>query len=203
MLKPYLRKGRIEAGCDEAGRGCLAGPVVAAAVVLPMDYKNQWLNDSKQLSKKNREELRVEIEKNALSFGIGICSAREIEKMNILKASLTAMHRAIKRLKVVPDFLLIDGNRFIPYPGIQHACIVKGDAHFMSIAAASILAKTYRDEVMAKLHLQHPEYGWIENQGYPTRRHREGIRNFGSTAHHRLTFKLLPDQATLNFPQEN
>jgi ribonuclease HII len=203
MLKPYLKKNRIEAGCDEAGRGCLAGPVVAAAVVLPPGYSNEWLNDSKQISKQNREHLRIEIEKNALAFGVGMCSVREIEKINILKASITAMHRAVKKLKVAPEFLLIDGNRFIPFEGLNHACIIKGDAQFMSIAAASILAKTYRDELMLKLHHQHPEYGWNENQGYPTKKHRDGIRKFGYTTHHRLTFKLLPDQLAFPFPNEN
>lgn len=203
MLKQYLIKNRVEAGCDEAGRGCLAGPVVAASVVLPADYKNKLLNDSKQITKKLRDELRLEIETHALAFAIGICSPREIEKLNILKASITAMHRAVKKLKVEPEFLLIDGNRFIPYPGIKHACIIKGDAEYMSIAAASILAKTYRDEVMAKLHKQFPEYGWNHNQGYPTAGHREMIRKFGYTPHHRLTFKLLPNQEEIPFPAEN
>lgn len=194
-------KNRLEAGCDEAGRGCLAGPVVAAAVILPSGYRNKFLNDSKQIGKKNREELRLEIEKNAKAFAIGICTEREIEKLNILKASITAMHRAVKKLKITPEFLLIDGNRFIPYQGIQHACIIKGDAEYMSIAAASILAKTYRDELMAKLHNQYPQYQWDKNQGYPTAKHREMIRKYGNTPHHRLTFRLLPEQETLPFPE--
>ena len=198
MLKPYLHKKLIEAGCDEAGRGCLAGPVYAAAVILPKDYKNKILNDSKQISEKKRELLRTEIEKEAIAFGVGIVDNVEIDKINILNASFLAMHRAVEQLKTTPELLLIDGNRFNPYPNIPHECIIKGDAKFLSIAAASILAKTYRDDFMLAAHEKHPEYAWNKNKGYPTKAHREAIRKIGTTNIHRMSFRLLPEQLTLD-----
>lgn len=193
MLKSYFKKGLIEAGCDEAGRGCLAGPVYAASVILPPDYKNKILNDSKQISEKNREILRIEIEKEAIDFGVGIVDNIEIDKINILNASFLAMHRAIDQLKTIPELLLIDGNRFTPYLNINHECIIKGDAKFLSIAAASILAKTYRDDFMFTAHNKHPEYAWNRNKGYPTKAHRAAIRKIGTTDIHRMTFRLLPE----------
>ena len=198
MLKSYFKKKGIEAGCDEAGRGCLAGPVYAAAVILPKDYKNKILNDSKQISEKNRELLRTEIEKEAIAFGVGIVDNVEIDKINILNASFLAMHRAVEQLKTTPELLLIDGNRFNPYPNIPHECIIKGDAKFLSIAAASILAKTYRDDFMFAAHQKHPEYAWNKNKGYPTKAHREAIRNCGTTNIHRMSFRLLPEQLELD-----
>jgi ribonuclease HII len=195
MLKSYFQKGLIEAGCDEAGRGCLAGPVYAAAVILPKDYKNKILNDSKQVSEKKREILRIEIEKEAISFGVGIVDNIEIDEINILNASFLAMHRAVDQLKTLPELLLIDGNRFNPFPNIAHQCIIKGDAKFLSIAAASILAKTYRDEFMFSAHIKHPEYSWNKNKGYPTKAHRQAIAKIGTTDIHRMSFQLLPKQA--------
>lgn len=183
----------VEAGCDEAGRGCLAGPVYAAAVILPNNFNNELINDSKKLSKKNRDELRIIIEKEALSWAVGIVDHQEIDKINILNASFLAMHRAIDQLVIKPDLLLIDGNRFNPYFGIAHKCIVKGDAKFASIAAASILAKTHRDEFMQKINLEYPDYDWLKNQGYPTKKHRAAISKLGTTPYHRKTFKLLAD----------
>jgi len=194
MLKSYFKKGLIEAGCDEAGRGCLAGPVYAAAVILPSDYTNKILNDSKQISEKNREILRVEIEKEAIAFGVGIVDNIEIDEINILNASFLAMHRAVDQLKTTPQILLIDGNRFNPYPNINHECIIKGDAKFLSIAAASILAKTYRDDFMFAAHEKHPEYAWNRNKGYPTKAHRAAIKKVGTTDIHRMTFRLLAEQ---------
>jgi ribonuclease HII len=194
MLKSYYKKGLIEAGCDEAGRGCLAGPVYAAAVILPKDYKNKILNDSKQISEKNRNILRIEIEKEAISFGVGIVDHIEIDKINILNASFLAMHRAVDQLKTLPELLLIDGNRFTPYPNIAHECIIKGDAKYLSIAAASILAKTYRDDFMFAAHEKHPEYAWNRNKGYPTKAHRQAIAKIGTTNIHRMSFQLLPKQ---------
>ncbi len=188
----------IECGCDEAGRGCLAGPVVAAAVILPAGFSHPLLNDSKQLSEKKRDLLRPIIEAEAMAFGVGVLSPQEIDKVNIHNASYLAMHEAIKTLKVTPEHLIIDGNRFIPFPGIPHSCIVKGDAKFMSIAAASVLAKTYRDELMTALHLEHPQYDWNQNKGYPTKNHRKAIAEYGTTNHHRMSFQLLPKQ--LNLP---
>jgi len=199
MLKSYFQKGVIEAGCDEAGRGCLAGPVYAAAVILPKDYKNKILNDSKQISEKKREILRVEIEKEAIAFGVGIVDNVEIDEINILNASFLAMHRAVDQLKTKPELLLIDGNRFKPYPSIPHECIIKGDAKFLSIAAASILAKTYRDDFMFAAHEKHPEYAWNKNKGYPTKAHREAIKNIGTTNIHRMSFRLLPEQLEIKF----
>lgn len=192
MLKPYLQEGRIEAGCDEAGRGCLAGPVFAAAVILPQDFQNDLLNDSKQLSEKHRYELREVIQREAVAWAVGIVSNEEIDKINILRASILAMHRAVAQLKVRPQHLLIDGNRFSPYEDIPHTTVVKGDATYMSIAAASILAKTYRDDFMLKIHEEYPLYHWDSNKGYPAPIHREAIRQYGTTPYHRLTFQLLP-----------
>ena len=191
MLLPYYKQGVIEAGCDEAGRGCLAGSVYAAAVILPTDYHNDLLNDSKQLTAKQRYQLREEIERDAIAWALGIVTAQEIDEMNILRASITAMHRAIDGLKVRPEYLIIDGNRFYPYPGVPHTTIVKGDGKYLSIAAASILAKTYRDDYMKELHQEYPFYGWNHNAGYPTKEHRKGIETHGTTPYHRMTFNLL------------
>ena len=199
MLLPYLEANRIEAGCDEAGRGCLAGSVFAAAVILPPDFKNDDLNDSKQLSEKKRYALRPVIEKEAIAWAVGIVTPEEIDKINILKASFLAMHRAIDQLQVRPEHLLIDGNRFTPYPDIKLTTVVKGDGKYLSIAAASILAKTYRDDYMDELAKEYPDYHWTENKGYPTKAHREAIRTIGITPYHRKTFTLLPEQLTLNF----
>ena len=199
MLEAYYTKDVIEAGCDEAGRGCLAGPVFAAAVILPPVFKSELLNDSKQLSEKNRYALRPLIEQEAIAWGIGVVTAPEIDAINILKASFLAMHRAIEQLKVQPQALLIDGNRFTPYKEIPFTCMVKGDGRFLSIAAASILAKTYRDDYMLQLAEEYPSYGWQQNKGYPTRAHREAISKHGITPYHRKTFTLLPSQLTLDF----
>ena len=199
MLEAYYTKDVIEAGCDEAGRGCLAGPVFAAAVILPPDFKSELLNDSKQLSEKNRYALRPLIEQEAIAWGIGVVTAPEIDAINILKASFLAMHRAIDQLKEQPQALLIDGNRFTPYKEIPFTCMVKGDGRFLSIAAASILAKTYRDDYMLQLAEEYPSYGWQQNKGYPTRAHREAISKHGITPYHRKTFTLLPSQLTLDF----
>lgn len=188
----------IEAGCDEAGRGCLAGPVVAAAVILPPNFENDILNDSKKLTEAKRNLLRPIIEKEALAFGVSFVFEKEIDQINILNASFTAMHRAIDQLKIKPEVLLIDGNRFNPYPTIQYECIIKGDGKFLSIAAASILAKTYRDEYMEKLHSEFPVYDWLKNKGYPTSKHRSAIKEFGDCKYHRKTFTLLaPEQLSL------
>ncbi len=194
MLKLRYQKKLIEAGCDEAGRGCLAGPVFAASVILPLDFEHPDLNDSKQLSENKRDELRLFIEKHALSFAVASCSAAEIDEINILKASFLAMHRAIDQLKQRPALLLIDGNRFTTYQDIPHHCIIKGDSKFQSIAAASILAKTYRDEYMLQIAEDFPAYRWERNKGYPTKAHRDAIAKHGSTPHHRMTFTLLPQQ---------
>ena len=183
--------GLLECGCDEAGRGCLAGPVVAAAVILPERFAHPLLNDSKQLTESQRELLRPIIEAEALSWGIGVCSPEEIDQLNILQASITAMHRAIDQLVLSPELLLIDGNRFRPYPGIPHECIVKGDATYRSIAAASILAKTERDRMMLELALQYPGYGFAEHKGYPTPQHRAALAELGPSPVHRLSFRLL------------
>lgn len=199
MLLPFLEPNRIEAGCDEAGRGCLAGSVFAAAVILPPDFKNDDLNDSKQLSEKKRYLLRPVIEREAIAWAVGIVTPEEIDKINILKASFLAMHRAIDQLAVKPEHLLIDGNRFTPYPDIAHTTVVKGDGKYLSIAAASILAKTYRDDYMDELAKEYPDYHWTENKGYPTKAHREAIRAVGITPYHRKTFTLLPEQLTLDF----
>ena len=202
MLKPYKTAGIVEAGCDEAGRGCLAGDVYAAAVILPPDFKNDLLNDSKQLTETQRYQLREIIEREAVAWAIGIVTAEEIDKINILKASILAMHRAVDALEVRPEHLLIDGNKFTPYPGITHNTVVKGDATFMSIAAASILAKTYRDDYMMRIAEEFPMYDWQNNKGYPTTKHRAAIREHGTTPYHRMTFNLLgetPTQLELDF----
>ncbi len=197
MLLQYKNKNIIEAGCDEAGRGCLAGAVYAAAVILPPDFICETLNDSKKLTEKQRYELRPIIEKEAVAWAVGIVSPEEIDQINILNASFLAMHRAIEQLTVSPEYLLIDGNRFKPYPGIPHSCEVKGDGRFLSIAAASVLAKTYRDDYMNALHNQYPQYKWNENKGYPTKAHRAAIREFGATPYHRKTLQLLERQLEL------
>lgn len=197
MLKQFYNKTLIEAGCDEAGRGCLAGPVYAASVILPKNYKNKWLNDSKKLSDNERYNLRPEIEEKAIAWAVGFVSHDEIDKINILNASFLAMHRAIKELRQKPELLLIDGNRFNPYQNIKHQCIIKGDSKFMSIAAASVLAKTYRDDFMKKMALSFPHYHWNTNMGYPTKKHREAISKHGVSPIHRLTFQLLPEQLKL------
>ena len=191
MLKPYLQKDRIEAGCDEAGRGCLAGPVFAASVVLPQDFQNDVLNDSKQLSERQRYQLREVIQREALAWAVGVVSNEEIDQINILRASILAMHRAVAQLQVRPQHLLVDGNRFMPYEDIPHTTVVKGDATYMSIAAASILAKTYRDDFMLRIHKEYPQYHWDRNKGYPAPAHREAIRQHGATPYHRMTFNLL------------
>lgn len=197
MLKPYHQKKHVEAGCDEAGRGCLAGPVVAAAVILPKKFRHPLLNDSKQLTEKQRMLLRPIIMQEAVSWGIASCSPTEIDDINILKASFLAMHRAVEKLSTKPELLLIDGNRFTPYPNIAHYCQVKGDATYLHIAAASILAKTERDLLMENLHEKHPEYNWKQNKGYPTKKHRDAIKEFGTTEFHRMSFQLLPRQLSL------
>ena len=202
MLKQFQTEGVIEAGCDEAGRGCLAGDVYAAAVILSPDFKNDLLNDSKQLNETQRYQLREIIERESIAWAVGIVTAEEIDKINILRASILAMHRAIDALKVRPEHLLIDGNKFNPYPGITHNTVVKGDATFMSIAAASILAKTYRDDYMLRIAQEYPMYDWQSNKGYPTAKHRAAIRQYGTTPYHRITFNLLgeePEQLKLNF----
>ena len=197
MLEPYLIKGRIEAGCDEAGRGCLAGPVTAAAVILPEDFHNELLNDSKQLTERQRELLRPIIEREAIAWAVAFVSPQEIDEINILRASFTAMHRAIDQLTTRPEALLIDGNRFIKYQDIPHTCIVKGDGKMMSIAAASVLAKTHRDEYMQRIAQDFPQYAWDKNKGYPTPAHRAAIELRGATPHHRMSFQLLNPQLTL------
>lgn len=193
MLLPYHIKNRIEAGCDEAGRGCLAGPVVAAAVILPKRFTHKDLNDSKKISERKRDILRPIIESKAVAWGVGVVWNEEIDEINILNASFLAMHRAIDQLTTSPDALLIDGNRFNPYKEIPYDCMIKGDGRFRSIAAASVLAKTYRDELMVKLALEHPEYDWLSNKGYPTKKHRQAIREFGVTPYHRMSFRMLPE----------
>lgn len=212
MLKNHFYEGLIEAGCDEAGRGCLAGSVYAAAVILPPDYHNEQLNDSKQLTDRQRKQLRTIIERDALAWAVGIVTPAEIDKINILRASFLAMHRALDQLKVRPEALIIDGNRFTPYhpsladgndisrtsnqtqeKALPHTCIVKGDAKYLSIAAASILAKTYRDDYMDALAEEYPQYDWQHNKGYPTRKHREAIKQYGTTPYHRLSYNLLGD----------
>lgn len=187
----------IEAGCDEVGRGCLAGPVVAAAVILPKDYKHELLNDSKQLVKEDRELLEQDIKRDALAWAVAEVNNIEIDEINILNASFKAMHLALDKLTIRPQFLLIDGNRFKPYSGLLHECVIKGDGKYLSIAAASVLAKTYRDELMARLSIQYPGYGWVTNVGYPTEEHRNGIRALGITPFHRRSFQLLPSQLEL------
>ena len=219
MLKSHFHEGKIEAGCDEAGRGCLAGSVYAAAVIFPADYQNEALNDSKQLTDKRRHELREVIQRDALAWAVGIVTPEEIDKINILNASILAMHRALDQLKVRPEAIIVDGNRFKPYftpapprhrtpapphprTPVPHTTIVKGDAKYLSIAAASILAKTYRDDYMDKLAEEYPQYDWQRNKGYPTKKHREAIKLHGITPYHRKSFNLLGDtQLTLNFEE--
>lgn len=193
MLLPYLNADVIEVGCDEAGRGCLAGHVFAAAVILPKDFSNELLNDSKQLKEKDRYILREIIEKEAIDWAVAFTTYEEIDKINILNASILAMHRAIDKLKTRPEHIIVDGNRFKPYKDIPHQTIVKGDGKYMSIAAASILAKTYRDDYMLEISKEYPMYGWDKNKGYPTKKHRDAIKEFGVSKYHRLTFNLLND----------
>lgn len=197
MLHPKFSSFSLEVGTDEAGRGCLAGPVVAAAVILPPDFSHAFLDDSKQLSEKKRQELRPIIEENAISYAVSFVMQHEIDEINILQASITAMHHAIDGLKIIPEFIIVDGNKFRKYQQIPHQTIVKGDSKYLSIAAASILAKTYRDDYMEKIHQEFPVYFWSKNKGYPTVEHRNSIREFGATIHHRKSFKLLPEQLKL------
>ena len=200
MLKNNYYIGKIEAGCDEAGRGCLAGSVYAAAVILPDDYQNDLLNDSKQLTEKRRYQLREIIERDAVAWAVGIVTPEEIDKINILNASILAMHRALDQLKVRPEAIIVDGNRFKPYNNIPHTTIVKGDGKYLSIAAASILAKTYRHDYMNQLAEEYPQYDWLSNKGYPTKKHRDAIRQYGITPYHRKSYNLLGDgQLSLDF----
>lgn len=203
MLKTHLLKNKLEAGCDEAGRGCLAGPVVAAAVILPPKWNHPIINDSKQLTENQRKELRIIIEKEAISFAVSFVDHHEIDKINILNASFTAMHRAVDQLTKKPEHLLIDGNRFNPYAGIPHTCIIKGDSKYISIAAASILAKTYRDDYMLELDEQFPTYSWKTNKGYPTMAHRKAIEEMGTSPYHRLSFRLLAMPKQLELFEED
>lgn len=198
MLKSNYSGEILEAGTDEAGRGCLCGPVVAAAVILPENFEHPFLNDSKQLSEKQRKELKPFIEKHAVAFGVSFVDEKEVDTLNVLQASITGMHRSIKQLKIQPKFIIVDGNKFKAYEEISHQTIVKGDAKYLSIAAASVLAKTYRDEFMEKIHQEYPMYNWKQNKGYPTKQHRNAIREFGITKYHRKTFRLLPEQLKLD-----
>lgn len=200
ILDSHYYKGMVEAGCDEAGRGCLAGSVYAAAVIFPENYQNEELNDSKQLTDKRRKQLREIIERDAVAWAVGVVTPEEIDKMNILNASILAMHRALDQLKVRPEAIIVDGNRFKPYQKLPHTTIVKGDGKYLSIAAASILAKTYRDDYMDELAMDYPQYDWLSNKGYPTKKHREAIQKFGITPFHRKTFNMLGDgQLSLEF----
>lgn len=200
MLKNYYEQGRVEAGCDEAGRGCLAGSVYAAAVILPPDYHNERLNDSKKLTARQRYALRQDIERDAVAWAVGVVTPQEIDQINILNASILAMHRALDQLQVRPEAIIVDGNRFKPYRDLPHTTIVKGDGKYLSIAAASILAKTYRDDEMVRLAQEYPDYDWQHNMGYPTRKHREAIRQHGVTPYHRRTFNLLgSEELTIPF----
>ena len=202
MLKGHYYEGKIEAGCDEAGRGCLAGSVYAAAVILPDDYQNEMLNDSKQLTEKKRYQLREIIERDAVAWAVGIVTPEEIDKINILNASILAMHRALDQLKVRPEAIIVDGNRFKKYKDLPHTTIVKGDGKYLAIAAASILAKTYRDDYMNGLAKEYPQYDWISNKGYPTKKHRDAIKQFGITPYHRKSYNLLGDgQLSLEFEE--
>lgn len=200
MLKEYYKEGVTEAGCDEAGRGCLAGSVYAAAVIFPAGYTNEELNDSKQLTDRRRKRLREIIERDTLAWAVGIVTPEEIDRINILNASILAMHRALDMLKVRPESIIVDGNRFKPYHDIEHTCVVKGDAKYLSIAAASILAKTYRDDYMDSLAKEYPQYDWTNNKGYPTKKHREALRLYGITPYHRKSYNLLGNgQLELDF----
>lgn len=202
MLASHYYEGKIEAGCDEAGRGCLAGSVYAAAVILPDGYQNELLNDSKQLSEKKRYQLREIIERDAVAWAVGIVTPDEIDQINILNASILAMHRALDQLKVRPEAIIVDGNRFKPYKKLPHTTIVKGDGKYLAIAAASILAKTYRDDYMNQLAEEYPQYDWLSNKGYPTKKHREAIKQFGITPYHRKSYNLLGDgQLSLDFEE--
>lgn len=196
---PFFHEGICEAGCDEAGRGCLAGSVYAAAVILPPDFECTALNDSKQLTERQRYALRPIIEQNAVAWAVGVVSAKEIDEINILNASILAMHRAIDSLKVVPEHLIIDGNRFKPYKNIPYNTIIKGDGKYLSIAAASVLAKTYRDDYMNALHEEFPMYGWNQNKGYPTKQHRNAIEKYGLSPYHRMSYRLINDQLKFDF----
>ncbi|QMU66714.1 MAG: ribonuclease HII [Flavobacteriaceae bacterium] len=198
MLKTNFSGFKNEAGTDEAGRGCLCGPVVAAAVILPENFRHEYLNDSKQLSEQKREELRTVIEKNATAFGVSFIHHEEVDELNVLQASITGMHRAMESLKIIPDFIIVDGNKFKPFKRIPYQTIVKGDAKYVSIAAASILAKTYRDEFMKKIDKEFPVYNWKKNKGYPTQEHRNAILKYGITNYHRKSFRLLPNQLQLD-----
>lgn len=200
-LLPCMHPDKIEAGCDEAGRGCLAGPVFAAAVILPPNFECDELNDSKQLSEKQRNRLRPFIEEHASCFAVAMCSNEEIDELNILWASVEAMHRALSKLITAPQHILVDGNRFRTYGQVPHTCVVGGDAIYLSVAAASVLAKTYRDEYMSNLAREFPQYDWDHNKGYPTKAHREAIRKYGITAHHRKSFRLLETQFDIDFGQ--
>lgn len=200
MLLPYMHENLVEAGCDEAGRGCLAGAVYAAAVILPHDFRNELLNDSKQLTEKQRYALREVVEREALAWAVGVVTPEEIDRINILNASFLAMHRAVNQLKLRPEHLLIDGNRFKKYQDVPHTTVVKGDGKYMAIAAASVLAKTYRDDYMNRLAEEYPQYDWDSNKGYPTKKHREAIRLYGTTPYHRMSYNLLGDgQLSLDF----
>ncbi len=194
MLKNHYYEGLVEAGCDEAGRGCLAGSVYAAAVILPPDYENADLNDSKQLTERRRYQLRSQIEQDAVAWAVGVVTPEEIDRLNILRASILAMHRALDQLSVQPEAIIVDGNRFTPYKNLPHTCIVKGDGKYLAIAAASILAKTYRDDYMIRLAEEYPQYDWLSNKGYPTAKHREAIRSHGSSPYHRMSFNLLGNE---------
>ena len=200
MLASHYYEGKVEAGCDEAGRGCLAGSVYAAAVILPSDYQNDLLNDSKQLTEKKRYQLREIIQRDAVAWAVGIVSPDEIDKINILTASILAMHRALDQLKVRPEAIIVDGNKFKPYQNLPHTTIVKGDGKYLSIAAASILAKTYRDDYMNELAKEYPQYDWLSNKGYPTKKHRDAIRQYGITPYHRKSYNLLgTEELSLDF----
>ncbi|MCC8173761.1 MAG: ribonuclease HII [Odoribacter sp.] len=201
MLDLKFYKDKIEAGCDEAGRGCLAGPVFAAAVILPDNFSNELLNDSKQLTEKQRIYLRNIIETESVAWAVASCDNEEIDKINILNASIKSMHRALQKLSVQPEHIIVDGNRFHKYKDIKHLCIVKGDAKYMSIAAASVLAKTHRDEYMEKLDKEYPQYNWKKNKGYPTKEHRAGIKMYGTTDYHRKSFRLLAPQLEFDFEE--
>jgi len=197
VLKPFFKENVLEAGCDEAGRGCLAGPVYAGAVILPPDFELPLLNDSKQLTEKQRYQLRPIIEKQAIAWGVGVVTNQEIDQINILNASFLAMHRAIDQLKIMPEQLIIDGNRFKVYKNVLHCCIVKGDAKYLSIAAASILAKTYRDDYMLSIDCEFPQFNWKQNKGYPTQAHRDALVEHGETPYHRKSFRLYPEPEQL------
>ncbi|MEM9052611.1 MAG: ribonuclease HII [Bacteroidota bacterium] len=197
-LKPYFSKGQMEAGCDEAGRGCLAGPVVAAAVILPKGWNHELLDDSKKLNESQRLKVREAILNDVEHYAVGVCDHHEIDGINILNASFLAMHKALQKLKATPDCILVDGNRFTPFPNVTHRCVIGGDGIYRSIAAASVLAKTHRDQMMQDLHAQFPEYGWDSNKGYPTKKHRAAIAEIGASRYHRSSFTLLPKQLALD-----